>query len=644
MNNEEIIEKAYKVGDPHPKGKNLVWTEYKPGKFDWRQPKKGAAPAGGNSGGNAPAGGNSGGNAPAGGNSGAKPTPAPAQGNDGQEDDDESTPKSGYKKPAAKVQYKGHDEKFDIPVPNQWTVKSKAQGVTKTAHLDKVMAMLEAKTDDDLLKILNNHSLNRFQRQIAYDLAQSRGIPESKIDTKGSLEDEWKKQESIYNKTHAKNVADDDDTEEDYELNGITVEECEEFMKEFPNGDQGWREKNDKRVQKKFNGLSTLVDRQRYDSFLDFQKRQDADYLTPQEVVCDLNADYLTFMETDMSPLFISAGGAGAGKTYGFKKLAEELNVKKLDEGDDPATADWGYVNCANPKSEKEFYEMLKKYNGTDGSGRPHILVFDDNDAILTGKQYRATMKTIADTDPKSRVFKDPDGNGMIKFTGKIMIITNKTSDGLISAAGNEGAEDVKAVLSRATKSDIQFTVNENMEILEDRYKTMGIDGLKMPPSVEDKAREEVFQFIKANKDKLDPAKFTVRKFREIMVEVQNEFIRTQHSKNNAQIASLVGSGRGWQKKAMGVLNKADEELDIMKAEGVDATPAFKKMPKEVKKKLADIKKKNPKLFDELFGKRALAILDTDDEPSDGMEEEDTEKGNDFGSMSISEAEELLLG
>lgn len=643
MNNEEIIEKAHKVGDPHPKGKNLVWTEYKPGKFDWRPPKKGAAPAGGNSGGNAPAGGGNSG-AQASPQGGAKPTPAPAHGNDGQEDDDESTPKSGYKKPAAKVQYKGHDEKFDIPVPNRWTVKSKAQGVTKTAHLDKVMAMLEAKTDDDLLKVLNNHNLNRFQRQIAYDLAQSRGIPESKIDTKGSLEDEWKNQESIYNKTHAKNVAEDDDTEEDYELNGITVEECEEFMKEFPNGDQGWREKNDKRVQKMFNGLSTLVDRQRYDSFLDFQKRQDADYLTPQEVVCDLNADYLTFMETDMSPLFISAGGAGAGKTYGFKKLAEELNVKKLDEGDDPATADWGYVNCANPKSEKEFYEMLKKYNGTDGSGRPHILVFDDNDAILTGKQYRATMKTIADTDPKSRVFKDPDGNGMIKFTGKIMIITNKTSDGLISAAGSEGAEDVKAVLSRATKSDIQFTVNENMEILEDRYKTMGIDGLKMPPSVEDKAREEVFQFIKANKDKLDPAKFTVRKFREIMVEVQNEFIRTQHSKNNAQIASLVGSGRGWQKKAMGVLNKADEELDIMKAEGVEATPAFKKMPKEAKKKLADIKKKNPKLFDELFGKRALAILDNDDEPSDDMEEEDTEKGNDFDSMSLAEAEELLLG
>lgn len=34
------IEKAHQVGDVHPNGK-WVWTEYKPGKFDWRPPKKG---------------------------------------------------------------------------------------------------------------------------------------------------------------------------------------------------------------------------------------------------------------------------------------------------------------------------------------------------------------------------------------------------------------------------------------------------------------------------------------------------------------------------------------------------------------------------------------------------------------------------
>ena len=33
------IEKAHQVGDIHPNGK-WVWTEYKPGKFDWRPPKR----------------------------------------------------------------------------------------------------------------------------------------------------------------------------------------------------------------------------------------------------------------------------------------------------------------------------------------------------------------------------------------------------------------------------------------------------------------------------------------------------------------------------------------------------------------------------------------------------------------------------
>ena len=33
------VAKAHQVGDLHPNGK-WVWTEYKPGKFDWRGIKK----------------------------------------------------------------------------------------------------------------------------------------------------------------------------------------------------------------------------------------------------------------------------------------------------------------------------------------------------------------------------------------------------------------------------------------------------------------------------------------------------------------------------------------------------------------------------------------------------------------------------
>lgn len=36
---EQLLEKAHQVGDVHPNGK-YVWTEYAPGKFDWRGIKK----------------------------------------------------------------------------------------------------------------------------------------------------------------------------------------------------------------------------------------------------------------------------------------------------------------------------------------------------------------------------------------------------------------------------------------------------------------------------------------------------------------------------------------------------------------------------------------------------------------------------
>ena len=50
VKNNDVIEKAVqrKVGDMHPNGK-WVWTEYKPGKFDWRPPKKNTAGAAGGS-------------------------------------------------------------------------------------------------------------------------------------------------------------------------------------------------------------------------------------------------------------------------------------------------------------------------------------------------------------------------------------------------------------------------------------------------------------------------------------------------------------------------------------------------------------------------------------------------------------------
>lgn len=544
-----------------------------------------------------------------------------------------------YKKPKSKVKYSVAPA-VEINIPNEWEIKL-SDGKTKKAHRDKLIAMYEGFDDDKLVSRFNDGKLSPRNLHLIYDILASRGIDESKLKFPKKLQNFWAKEEQRIAKIkNLTSVSSGNEEEEDYEdnLKGFDVDG---FMKQFENGDEGWKEKSDKRVRQAFNNFTALTDRQKYDAFLDLMKRNQPDYQKPAEVIADLNLAYLAFITTDMSPLFISSGGAGAGKTYGMNKILEALNYKQLNEeaGDDPSGADWGYVKCPNPKSDKEFFRMLKKYNGTDADGNPHILIFDDADSILTGKQYQTTMKTIADTDPDSRLFKDPDGGGVIKFTGKIMVISNKTGDDLLS--NSDSPEDIKAILSRATKSDIQFTVEENIEILKNRYKTMEIAGLTMSPQEEANAREEAFQFIVDNKDKLDPAKFSVRKFREVMVEIQSDIKGSEAAKNNAQIRALIGdrTGKTWKRKALQILNKG-EEADFEKAGG---NPAG-----EVKSKLEEIKRNKPELYKKLFGnitpeqgsKRALKQEEEEKEETDEEVKKAFEES--LGEMSVEEAEEIL--
>lgn len=630
---EDFFEKASRThGETHSNGKWYWNSNAKQGQGDWRViPKSGKIPEAD------------------GGGSGAKKTvstpsdtahqevkPATKVTNNQQVDTKTEEDKPLYNPPKANVKY-NIGPKVKVDVPETWKIKKK-DGRIDDAHRDKLMTLYESKDDDWIINRVNGKNLSKYYRQLAFDVAANRGIDESKLDPSGTLQKFWDSEEKLYNMTKKKSVS-NDGGEEDYDdqLRGF---DPEEFMKEFPGGDTGWQYKTDKRVKKAFNNLDTLVDRQKYDAFLDYQKRLSTDYLTPIETVQDLNADYLTFMMTDISPLFISAGGAGVGKTYGFKVLSEELGYVPLSEGQDPEDGDWTYVQLSNPKSDKEFFQMLKKYNGSDSNGNKHILLFDDADDILTSKRFQSTMKTIADTDPKSRFFKDPDGTGMLEFTAKIMVITNKDTDNLISRAGSEGEEDVKAILSRAAKSEINLTVNENLEILKDRYETMGVDGLKISGEDEKKARKEVYDFILENRDQLDPAKFTVRKFRDVLIEVQSDIIRQSMSKKSSRIADIVGTGRGWKAKALRTLNKSNfDELNWNDSSFFEKA-GEKKIPKEVKKKMEEIKKKNPSRFKELFGERALDTL------LGGENDEEVKKSfiDEIGDISLEEAEDILLG
>ena len=538
----------------------------------------------------------------------------------------------GHQKKQAKVQYKSAPA-VDIKLPNRWQAGPRAQTFISSVQAEKYTGL----SDDNLLKILNNKSGNPYARHLAYEEAAARGIDESKINVSGTLKEYWDKQtqaQAISGKT-AK-TSDEDELDDlgggsiyEMSVKNFTIEDAEDVMKEFPDGDDGWKNPNDPRTKKAFNNFVSLSDRKKYDAFIDYQKRQDPNYIPPVEQIQDLNAEYLDFLEGKATSFLISAGGAGVGKTWGFKKLCELLNLQQFDsETMKPGDADYDWVIAPNIKSEKQLNEFLSQHNGK-------IILFDDNDAILTRQDMKAVMKTVNDNDPNSRLFKDPESGQMVKFKGKIACITNKTLDDLSSD------EDGKAVLSRAKKLEVKMTINENLEILKNRYKTMDIDGLDLTGKEEEEAREEAYKFILDNKDKLDPAKFTVRKFRDIMLDIQKEKRRGSFSSSSAEAGSLVGSkSRGWQRAAMNTLNKAEDD-ELNKEDVGDS-----KRPKDrMKKKIADLKKKNPKLVEELFGDAAADHSDSNSFDNPSFKEDEAEKAlfNDFG-MSQEEAESLLLG
>lgn len=265
----------------------------------------------------------------------------------------------GHQKKQAKVQYKSAPA-VDIKLPNSWDIKKPNGSVVK------IQASVQAEkyaglSDDNLLKILNNKSGNPYARHLAYEEAAARGIDETKIKTNGTLKDYWDKQERIQKMSgQQQNNEDEEDFDDDevYEMN-LRGMDIESIMQQFPDGDEGWKDPNDPRIKKEFNNFVTLTDRQKYDTFLDYQKRQDPDYVKPVEQIQNLNAEYLDFLDGDASSFLISAGGAGVGKTWGFKKLCELLNLQKFDgESMKPGDADYDWVVAPNIKSEKQLNEF----------------------------------------------------------------------------------------------------------------------------------------------------------------------------------------------------------------------------------------------------------------------------------------------
>lgn len=519
---EETIEKAVsrQVGDTHPNGK-WVWTEYKPGKFDWR-PIKG------------------------------KKAQQSGDGSSSGGEDDGATKKTPSKPSASQIA--GAKAKAGKPMNSQ-----------------QLLVWAQKTSDDNLLKVANSKNGNAQMRKIAYDALEQRGFDMSQVDTSGTLAQLMK----MTGKGGASTTTSGDDDEDtvataaegaDVDIDGNEEEDGDPSKPGFQITEKWYLDKNDDRVKKAFN-LKTKEGRIKYDQFVYKMKKKEKDYKNPVEVVQDLNEQYLEFLDNDEQRFMISAGGAGIGKSYGFNKMAELLNMKPFEEGDSPGDGDYDIFEAPDVNSGKQLLNILKAHNGK-------IIVFDDNDKVLKRADCASVMKKATATTGR-RVVGDPDDvKQNFEFTGRIIIMTNK------DLAQLSESEDTKAIISRAMMvSEIYMTVPETIEVMESRYQDYEFPSA---PRLDDEAadkkeRDEIMNLIKKNQKNIDPSQFTTRTFQEILTN-KRKVDKANEKRSNPAFAALIGSkNKDWKEVALGVLTKAamndfgdvEPSDELMKAEEV---------------------------------------------------------------------------
>ena len=692
VKNEDLIEKAVKrqVGDMHPNGK-WAWTEYKPGKLDWRPIKNSKQSNGSSSGGDDRAKKTPSNKTPVATTSvdtsvlskkisdltpdevlnfakEAKTSQLSAAVNDKKNDaqlrqlifnelkkredydpenvDSEDLPNGHVKKPVATVTYK-NGPKTEIKIPESYIIK--VNGKPKNVSTSFERKKLKELSGEDLIKKLNNEKGNYIFRQMAFEEVSHRGIEENQLDFSGTLKKFWDKEEErkAIQKQLAGNENEEEAEEYNIDLKGFNMDA---FMEKFPGGDLGWMNRRSDAVKKSF--PDTLVGRQQYDAVLDYQQRLLPSYLSPANKLGALNQEYENFITKDTTPLFISSGGAGAGKSFGLWAVLDYHNVPELKPGASTSDSDWGWVNESNPDDDADFRRMLSKYNGTytDDNGVEHgrIVVFDDADKILTTRQQAmdTIMKKILDNNPKARIFVNPDTQENEIWKGRIIVLTNKD---IASIA--DKSEDKKAILSRGKLYDLSFTRNEVIEVLSSRYKTMHLGDYQKSfeidfPDAEkqQEIRQMAFDFLKEHLNEADPGKFTPRTFIDIISHIGPKIAGGNKSKMLGSVQ--IGTNIPWQVSAVDILKSDDDEF---------TEDAMMDKKEELLNRKKELKKENPKLYEVLYGEKALdgfiegsaakryssENVETENEET----EEDAVKGfmDDISDMSVEEAEDLIF-
>jgi len=565
---KDLIEKAIKrqVGDVHPNGK-WAWTEYKSGKYDWRPIK-----------------------------------------NKTQSKDSNVSSNQTSSKPTT-----------------QQIANAKVKGQSKPMDSQRLAIWATKTSDDNLLKVANSKNGNAQMRKIAYDELGRRNFDMSKVDTSGTLIQLMKMTGNVGAKTNDTSTSDDQDTVDNSDVAAEIdtdggVDEGDKITEKW------YLDRNDDRVKKMFN-LKTKEGRIKYDQFVYKMKKKEKDYMDPVEVVQDLNEQYLEFLDNNEQRFMISAGGAGVGKSYGFKKMAELLNLKPFGVGDAPGDDDYDTFEAPDVNSGKQLLNILKAHNNK-------IIIFDDNDKVLRRSDCAAVMKK-ATASTGARIVGDPDDiKQNFEFTGRIVIMTNKDLTTLSES------EDTKAIISRAMMvSEIYMTVPETIQVIENRYQDFEF---KQAPRLDNEAddrkeRDEILGIIKKDENNIDPAQFTTRTFQEVLIN-KRKVDKANEKRKNPAFASLIGSKiKDWREKATAILTKA-AKLDFG-----DSSESSEELVKAEDILLDETNSNELKKAEDLFSEEEI---ETSGDKKQATPNTFKAQENDFfeEDMTLEKAETLLLG
>lgn len=465
----ETIKKARQVGETKVdnKGRSLVWTEHKPGEFDWR-----LAPGG--------------------------------------------------------------------SVPSNNNQNAASAGPTDSDKMAKFNATIKAAPVESLTKWATNPRAEANLRQVAYDELVERGEDVSGINMdNGTI--------ALQKKFFGTGMEDEEFTFAISDDSKVSPKIWEKVKEIFPDGEIDY--KNAALVSKVFNNLSTKTERIAYDNFVDEVKRADEFYQPPMKEINNMNKQIASFIKMK-SPFLIVSGGAGVGKSYNFKGVAELCQKRQFDPAKDtPGDGDYDYVEVSEVGSANQLVELLRKHNGK-------LILFDDADTKLFASDCINIMKKATNPSGVRYVGKETTGGGddasTFEFTGQIAVLTNKSQLSFLAT------EDKKAVYTRALKRDIYFTKREQVEYMKPLLQVFEFDDLPRLENAADdiQEREDVFDLMTTHFDRIDPAKMNSRFLREMIMEKRSEEVSDEISSKNAAAAKFFGTGSDWRQKITAQLVK----------------------------------------------------------------------------------------